>query len=299
MEGAPINYYERHLGDYARDTGHLSMLEHGAYGLLLDRYYATEAPIPDAQVYRIARASSKQERAAVDAVLAEFFHLVDGAWVNRRAAAEIERYQAAEPERSAKRDGNADRVRRHRERRAALFQALRDAGHVARYDTSTAELETLMQRVTGELVTHYDTASTHHTPVTSQELGGTEAHTTAALQRDPVCVETPPAAVQAAIELRKRGIRCTPQNPDLIAAVAEGVAVSAICAMADSYPDKPAGYVIAAARREHAAAAHPITEQRPHANRNPGRKLSAVEQVEAAIRDRRAREANDEPPAAA
>ena len=30
-----MNYYERHLGDYARDTAHLSMMEHGAYGLLL------------------------------------------------------------------------------------------------------------------------------------------------------------------------------------------------------------------------------------------------------------------------
>ncbi len=25
-----MNYYERHLGDYAKDTAHLSMLEHGA-----------------------------------------------------------------------------------------------------------------------------------------------------------------------------------------------------------------------------------------------------------------------------
>ena len=31
-----MNYYERHLGDYARDAGHLSMLEHGAYALLLN-----------------------------------------------------------------------------------------------------------------------------------------------------------------------------------------------------------------------------------------------------------------------
>ncbi len=88
-----MNYYERHLGDYARDTGHLSMLEHGAYGLLLDRYYATEAPIPAAQVYRIARALSKLERAAVDAVLAEFFRLVDGGWTNARADAEIGKAQ--------------------------------------------------------------------------------------------------------------------------------------------------------------------------------------------------------------
>jgi len=84
-----MNYYERHLGDYARDTAHLSMLEHGAYGLLLDRYYATEKPIPADQVHRLARARSKEERQAVDDVLAEFFTLVDGAWMNARAELEI------------------------------------------------------------------------------------------------------------------------------------------------------------------------------------------------------------------
>ena len=34
-------FYKRYLGDYQRDTGHLSMLEHGAYTLLLDAFYAT------------------------------------------------------------------------------------------------------------------------------------------------------------------------------------------------------------------------------------------------------------------
>ena len=86
-----MNYYERHLGDYARDTGHLSILEHGAYTLLLDRYYATEAGIPAAQVHRLARARSQEEIAAVDAVLADFFELRGGAWINRRAEEEIEK----------------------------------------------------------------------------------------------------------------------------------------------------------------------------------------------------------------
>ena len=86
-----MNYYERHLGDYARDTAHLSMLEHGAYGLLLDRYYATEQGIPDGQAHRLARARTREEKAAVDAVLAEFFQLVDGVWVNSRAEGEIEK----------------------------------------------------------------------------------------------------------------------------------------------------------------------------------------------------------------
>ncbi|MDE2468616.1 MAG: YdaU family protein [Bradyrhizobium sp.] len=88
-----MNYYERHLGDYARDAGHLPMIEHGAYTVLLDRYYSTEQPIAADQAYRIARASSKTERAAVDAVLRDFFVLQDGSWHNRRADAEIAKAQ--------------------------------------------------------------------------------------------------------------------------------------------------------------------------------------------------------------
>ena len=59
-----MNYYERHLGDYAKDAGHLSMLEHGAYSLLLDRYYTTEQPIPADQarwdVYRKLHSDSQR-----------------------------------------------------------------------------------------------------------------------------------------------------------------------------------------------------------------------------------------------
>lgn len=84
-----MNYYKRHLGDYARDTGHLSMLEHGAYGLLLDRYYATERGIPAADAYRICRARSAAERAAVDAVLAEFFVRAGETWAHGKCDAVI------------------------------------------------------------------------------------------------------------------------------------------------------------------------------------------------------------------
>lgn len=86
-----MNYYERHLGDYAKDTAHLTMIEHGAYGLLLDRYYGTEAGIPADQVHRVARARTREEKSAVDVVLEEFFQLVDGLWINRRAEEEIRR----------------------------------------------------------------------------------------------------------------------------------------------------------------------------------------------------------------
>lgn len=86
-----MNYYQRHLGDYAKDTGHLSLLEHGAYTLLIDRYYVTERPIPDADVYRVARAQTRAERDAVDAVLREFFVHENAQWSHGRIEREIER----------------------------------------------------------------------------------------------------------------------------------------------------------------------------------------------------------------
>jgi len=89
-----MNYYERHLGDYARDAGHLTMLEHGAYTLLLDRYYTTEAGIPADQAYRVARARAKEEKQAVDTVLAEFFTPENGVWVKGRVQEEISKAQA-------------------------------------------------------------------------------------------------------------------------------------------------------------------------------------------------------------
>src|SRR5574340_1472937 len=85
-----MNFYKRHLGDYAKHAGHLSMLEHGAYTLLLDRYYTTERPIASrAEAYRCCRARTREERAAVDAVLEEFFACAGDEFANDRCDEEI------------------------------------------------------------------------------------------------------------------------------------------------------------------------------------------------------------------
>jgi len=85
-----VNYYKRHLGDYARKAGHLSMLEHGAYNLILDAYYDREVPPTRAEAIRFARARSAEEIAAVDVVLAEFFTETDGRYVQGRVEREFE-----------------------------------------------------------------------------------------------------------------------------------------------------------------------------------------------------------------
>lgn len=86
-----MNYYKRHLGDYARDAGHLSMLEHGAFTLLLDRYYAAERPLERDEAIRVCRAKSKDEVAAVEYVLRSFFTEEPAGFRNKRADSEIEK----------------------------------------------------------------------------------------------------------------------------------------------------------------------------------------------------------------
>jgi uncharacterized protein YdaU (DUF1376 family) len=88
-----VNYYERHIGDYLKDTAHLSLLEHGIYGRLLDIYYTREEPIPEAQVMRLVGARSDEERSAVRDVLNEFFERDGDFHRHSRCDREIERYR--------------------------------------------------------------------------------------------------------------------------------------------------------------------------------------------------------------
>lgn len=78
-------------------TAHLSLVEQGAYTVLLDHIYSTERPLPPdlAACYRIARAFNRTEQVAVDTVLAQFFTLACDGYMNGRALKEIEKYRAA------------------------------------------------------------------------------------------------------------------------------------------------------------------------------------------------------------
>jgi uncharacterized protein YdaU (DUF1376 family) len=105
LDADGVNYYEHHLGDYAAATGHLSWDEDMAYTRLLRAYYHHERAIPAGQAYRLARATTPAQRKAVDVVLGEFFVLVDGAHGQKRADAEIARYQ--DKQRKAKASADA------------------------------------------------------------------------------------------------------------------------------------------------------------------------------------------------
>lgn len=93
-----MNYYRFYPGDYAGDTQHLSMVEHGAYCLLLNYCYARDvANLPEnlEEIYRICRAVTRHERAAVQAVVAEFFPERRNGRVERQLPEELTRIQVA------------------------------------------------------------------------------------------------------------------------------------------------------------------------------------------------------------
>ena len=88
-------FYKRFPGDYVRDTAHLSLVQHGAYSVMLDTYYSTGKPLPadKPSLYRICKAMNQSERNAVDYVADQFFPVSDdGLRHNKRADGEIERH---------------------------------------------------------------------------------------------------------------------------------------------------------------------------------------------------------------
>lgn len=87
-----MNFVKLYIGDYLRDTGTLTLAQHGAYMLMLLEHYANEKPLPKGRdLYRLLRAESKAERDAIDFVAAKFWAETDAGYSNDRAIREIER----------------------------------------------------------------------------------------------------------------------------------------------------------------------------------------------------------------
>lgn len=139
-----MNYYEHHLGDYMRDTAHLSVMEDGVYRRLLDQYYVRERPLPVEirECCKLARAASKPERDAVAYVMREFFDLCEDGHHQPRADAEIARFQ--DKQRKAK--ASADARWSHSERNA-IASATFDANGMRTHSEGNATRERASERI--------------------------------------------------------------------------------------------------------------------------------------------------------
>ena len=90
-----MHYYKRNIGDYAKKAGRLSMLEHGAYTLLMDAIYDRETFPTLEEALDWVWARDEAEVAAVKFVLSKFFELrEDGRYVQNRIQEELNSYKA-------------------------------------------------------------------------------------------------------------------------------------------------------------------------------------------------------------
>lgn len=274
-----MNYYEHHLGDYMRDTAHLSMLEDAAYRRLLDAYYVREKPLPldPKECAKLARATSKPERDAVAYVLREFFEQREDGYHQRRADAEIARFQDKSAKARASIEKRWERVRVENERNTNVSDS-----NVRTYN----EGNTPRARP--------QTPDTRH----QSQTGSSSSHGEfeASARDDDGNPPAPPDAVPGEQDLpdwvpraewrefyAHRGVIRKP-----LSLFGQREVVKRLAELRND------GHNLAESLRQtmRAGLAIPVIPKEPdHATRSGSRKLSAVEQVEAAIRERREREA--------
>lgn len=89
-----MHWFKRNIGDYHKKAGRLTMLQHGAYTLLMDSCYDREQFPTMEEAIEWVWASSKEEVEAVEFVLSRFFSLENGVYIQHRIAEEVEDYQS-------------------------------------------------------------------------------------------------------------------------------------------------------------------------------------------------------------
>ena len=88
-----MHYYKRNIGDYHRKAGRLSMLEHGAYTLLIDACYDREKFPTKEQALVWCLARTVEEIAAVNFVLTTFFEVDEhGKYIQNHIVEDLNTY---------------------------------------------------------------------------------------------------------------------------------------------------------------------------------------------------------------
>ena len=95
-------YLPLYVGDYLRDTGYLTLEQHGAYCMMLMRLWSAGGALPsdEGKLARIAGVSVKKWR-PIWADLAAFFELKDGQITHKRITSELEKAGALRAKRAA------------------------------------------------------------------------------------------------------------------------------------------------------------------------------------------------------
>lgn len=202
---------------------HLSMIEHGAYRLMIDYCYISEKPLPldSNRIYAVVRAQSKAERAAVDMILSEFFSKSEIGWQQKRVSEELEIYAGV----VIKNQLNGNRGGRPKKTQSVISGI-----------PQTEPKHNLSQNP--ESSNQEKTARDPPPVQESTAPENREADARAAPSKSENTPENPYAAM--AISLRNQGVECTSMHPLVVQWVDRGIAVAqALAAIEQARMRKP------------------------------------------------------------
>lgn len=235
-----MNYFEHHIGDYLKDTAHLALLEHGIYRRLMDVYYTREEPLP-ADCGRLIGARSRDEKAALKAVLDEFFEPAGDGWSHRRCDAEIARFKGKREKAKASADARWSKSERNANADADGMRT-HEAGYVAEKMRTHGE-----RNATGaEAPARSQSPVTSNQTQTPEQGARPDATTLRALAEGTAEPEDPAIGAGtryglAARAMRQKGCAATPGDPRLRQLVDQGASLEEFEAVGAEAADKGKG----------------------------------------------------------
>lgn len=95
-------YYQHNIGDFDKKTRHLTRIERSVYLDMIHLYYTTEQQLSldIAMICRKVLARTEEEKAAVLAILDEFFAETPTGWFHERCEEELENYRKSNSQKS-------------------------------------------------------------------------------------------------------------------------------------------------------------------------------------------------------
>lgn len=228
-----MHYYKKNIGDYAKKTGRLSILQHGAYTLLLDACYDREQFPTYEEAIEWTWALSEEEISAVEFVLARFFKLEDGRYVQNRVREEIEEYNG---------------------------KSLKNKQIAIEREAKRKEKSTNRAPVVHETPPNQEPLTTNHKPITINQEPIT-THTEA----EEVQPVKPSLEAAVCVLLKSEGIgSANPQNPTLVKLLKDGADIGMFAEAARISKEKGKGfsYVLGIVKSQLSDAVHVATQAR-------------------------------------
>jgi uncharacterized protein YdaU (DUF1376 family) len=212
-----MHYYKRNIGDYSKKAGRLTMLQHGAYTLLLDACYDREIFPTREEALDWTWASTPEEIAAVDFVLGKFFTLEEKRYVQNRIRDELAGFHAIAT--------TNQRIATERERKRKASSTNRDL--------EANEPSTKREPSVNEAPPNHKPLTINQEPLTTNQEPNTQTH----------FATLPTAAGAVCVALRSEGMNSVnPSNQKLLELLENGAEIQDFVSAWRGCRDKGKGF---------------------------------------------------------